>query len=163
MIPQQFENIEKEFWGIPTYYNGTKKISASYIYEMIDTGMYATTLPLATKLFGGRNLLQVHRDLPGSTPSAYRVLLTKKMSKPDDPDLIHPQIEIYVPQPHLLDEARKHFLEYVLANENQICYKEPEMAGVSYRKITLPKGEKNKPEKALWAKHNREEFYIIIR
>ena len=165
VVQNCFKDAEKFATGIPAYYAGSKEVSVDYIYAMVDSGFYATAYPQAIDLFGGRNIIQIHRDLPGSCPSSYRVLLTKQMGEvPRDSELLYAQIEFYIPLPHLLDKAKEHFLKYVLnADISQICYSEPYTAGVTYRKISLTKEPGNKLESAILEKFGTKEFYIIVK
>lgn len=157
------ENIQT---GTRTYYPGDKSITPDYIYEMVDTGMYAITYPIACDLFGQRNFIQIHRDLPGSVPSSYRILLTKKLSdyKTFDPDFLQEQLEFYVPIPDKLQKAMENMLKYALGlDSSRISITEPKTAGAKFRKISLPQKPVNELNEALLQKVGAHEFYIIIK
>lgn len=98
---------EPYFTGdIPIYLVGSHTLNPEYIYMCIKENLFSTTLQDAITKFGRTNIIQIHRDLPGSTTSKYRKLLAQKQNWLDN-DFLASQVEFYIPLPEKLEAVKK--------------------------------------------------------
>lgn len=98
---------EKYYTGdIPVYIPGSHTLKSDYIYECVENNFYSTSLNEAIERFGRNNIVQIHRDLPGSPTARYRRLLAKKKKCPVD-DFLAAQVEFYIPLPEKLDTVKE--------------------------------------------------------